>query len=232
MGQDTSWVDDPQARADALRRVIAIVNEKGGVGKTTITSNLAGQAAASGYRVLVVDINRQANLALDLGYRRAEGIDDEGEALLTAIMRSKAVTPVGGVRPNLDVVPGGELLADLARAAARWVLIPTKSDDGGLDGMRLVAKRFRKAREINPQIGLLGVVLFATGTGATAIHAEVRKSISATFGGNSPLFQTIIRHSERIARDSRKGKLAHELEEAAKDQPQWWKMLRDGEKVS
>lgn len=276
----TSWVDDPMARASALGRVIAIVNEKGGVGKTTLTSNLAGQTAASGYRVLVVDLNRQANLALDLGYRGREGVDDEGDGLLTALMRGKPLTVARDIRPGLDVVAGGEhledltpvmlshitkqghkaflalakalapiageydltlidcppentILDDLALGAARWVLIPTRSDDGGLDGMKLVAKRFIKAREINPAIGLLGVVLFATSTTAKAIHAEVRASVAETFGGDSPLFQTTIRYAERIARDCRRnGQLAHELEEAARVQPEWWKMLREGQKVS
>lgn len=279
MGSDMGWVEDPEARANALARVIAIVNEKGGVGKTTLASNLAGQAAASGYRVLVVDLNRQANLALDLGYRGVEGVDDEGDGLLTALMRGRPVPVAKDIRPGLDVVAGGEhledltpvmlshitkqgnkaflalakslapvtadydlvlidcppentILDDLALGAARWVLIPTRSDDGGLDGMRLVARRFVKAKEINPTIGLLGVVLFATGTSAKAIHAEVRQSVAETFGGNSPLFQTTIRYAERIARDCRRrGQLAHELEEAAKTQPEWWKMLREGQKV-
>ena len=48
-------------------RVIAIVNQKGGCGKTTTTVNLAGALAADGARVLVVDIDPQAHATLALG---------------------------------------------------------------------------------------------------------------------------------------------------------------------
>ncbi|MFQ5415796.1 MAG: AAA family ATPase [Myxococcota bacterium] len=48
-------------------RVMAIVNQKGGCGKTTTTVNLAGSLAADGARVLVVDIDPQAHATLALG---------------------------------------------------------------------------------------------------------------------------------------------------------------------
>jgi chromosome partitioning protein len=265
-------------RGTALERVIALINDKGGVGKTSLTANLGGQLAAAGYRVLLIDLNRQANLAEDLGYRRQPDIHDEGAGLLSALLAGTPLKPVSGVRDNLDVIPGGRrledltplmlsrfqnrgrkaflalaealapiagnydiilidsppentILEDLALGAARWVLIPTKSDSGSLIGMKLVAERFKLAREINPLVGLLGVALFATGTSATAIHAEVRADIAEAFGAESPMFAAIIRHSERTAKDSRKlGRLAHELEVDASHQPAWWEALRTGER--
>jgi chromosome partitioning protein len=45
---------------------IALVNQKGGVGKTTITINLAGALATQGYRVLIVDFDPQANCSFGL----------------------------------------------------------------------------------------------------------------------------------------------------------------------
>ena len=56
-------------RDEALARVMAIVNDKGGVGKTSIAANMAGQMAAAGFSVLLIDLNRQANLSDDLGFR-------------------------------------------------------------------------------------------------------------------------------------------------------------------
>lgn len=89
-----------------------VMNGKGGVLKTTLTAQLAGLAAASGWRVLAVDLDPQANLARDLGYAdRSDG----GAGLLASVRDGGPLLPIADVRPNLDVVAGGPELVKLAR---------------------------------------------------------------------------------------------------------------------
>ncbi|HKC28976.1 MAG TPA: ParA family protein [Jatrophihabitans sp.] len=91
-----------------MRRVVAIANAKGGVGKTSVAAGLAGLAARAGHRVLTVDADPQGNLSLDLGYPISDG-----QSLALAIQNGHQLSPLRGVRPNLDCIAGGSALFDI-----------------------------------------------------------------------------------------------------------------------
>ena len=59
----------PHVDRPALRRTIAVLNGKCGVGKTSLAANLSGLFADAGYRVLAIDLDPQDNLGNDLGGR-------------------------------------------------------------------------------------------------------------------------------------------------------------------
>jgi cellulose biosynthesis protein BcsQ len=100
-----------------LGNVVAIANGKGGVGKTSVTANVAGVAALSGWRVLAVDLDAQGNLGNDLGYNNAQ-LTDRGKGLLRAVVGGDQPMVLRNVRPGLDVIPAGEATEELEAVLA------------------------------------------------------------------------------------------------------------------
>lgn len=85
-----------------MSRVIAVANQKGGVGKTTTAINLAAALAALDHPILIVDLDPQANATSGLGFsKREEGTNTYGVLM--------GQTPLFAVRPtafpNLSILP-------------------------------------------------------------------------------------------------------------------------------
>ena len=100
--------------APLLSRVILVANQKGGVGKSSIVSAMAGMVARDDRSVLVIDADQQGNVSRnDLGVA-----GDKGRSLAMALQYAQPLEPVRDVRPGLNVIPGGPLLAGVAAMVA------------------------------------------------------------------------------------------------------------------
>ncbi|MEF9915706.1 ParA family protein [Streptomyces sp. P5-A9] len=125
----------------------------------------------------------------------------------------------------LDSAPENPPLQQLALSAARWMIAPTRSDMASItDGLGSISRQVQLVRRsVNPELQLLGVVLYATGSASKQIHRNARKWIAEELGTDAYLMDTIVRYSEAVGQDARShGRLIHELEEAVASNPTFY----------
>ena len=135
-------------------KVISILNQKGGVGKTTISVNLASAIAKKGKSVLLVDADPQGS-ALDWFASRS----DEMEPLFPVVGCAKPnlhkTIPDLGKDRDVVVIDGAPRVTDLARAAimaSDLVLIPVQPSPYDVWAAEEVVKLIKEAQIYRPEI--------------------------------------------------------------------------------
>ena len=112
---------DPVTHAIGQTRIIAILNQKGGVGKSTTAINLAAALGEMGKQVLLVDLDPQGNATSGLGIEKNLIQQDIYDVLLADVPVENVIIP--DVYPELDLVPATinlagaevELVTEMAR---------------------------------------------------------------------------------------------------------------------
>jgi len=90
-------------------KVLALANQKGGVGKTTTAVNLACDLAARGYRILLIDLDPQGNATSSVGLDKRELEYTVYDVLVDGTEVDSAV--IQDARPSLDILGANHLLA-------------------------------------------------------------------------------------------------------------------------
>lgn len=144
---------------------------------------------------------------------------------------AKALMPIAGDYDLIviDTPPTRPLLLQLALTAARWVVVPTRPGRNSIMGLATLARELEHVTGTNPDLEILGAVLFDVETQAKVIRTQAIDDINQVLDGAAPVFTNIIRHASKAAvAAEERGKLVHELADEVENAPPFWEALRAG----
>ena len=120
-----------------MKRVIAVANQKGGVGKTTTAVNLSASLAATRRRVLLIDIDPQGNATTGCGIDKAQLERSSGEVLLGQCTAEEAIVDLDGA--GFALLPSNQ---DLTAAEVQLLSVTVGREMRLRTALRAIRERY------------------------------------------------------------------------------------------
>ena len=174
-----------------MAKVVAIANQKGGVGKTTTCVNLSACVAALGKKVLVVDLDPQGNTTSGYGVAKHELESD----IYTCLIDDEDVRAYDYI--FIDCPPSLDLLTINGLCACDTVLIPIQCEYYALEGLSELMNTLKTVRKkYNRYLDIEGVV-FTMYAGRLNLTMQVVAQVKKYYGNK--VYRTVVPRTVRLS---------------------------------
>ena len=185
-------------------QIIAIANQKGGVGKTTTCANLGIGLAQAGKKVLLIDGDPQGSLTISLGHPQPDKLPFTLSDAMGRILMDEPLRPGEGILHHpegVDLMP-----ADIQLSGMEVSLVPVQAEYLPAKGLEQLLQTVNKVkRQINPKLQIDGILLTMVDN-RTNFAKEIAALLRETYGSKIKVFGTEIPHSVRAKEISAEGK--------------------------
>ena len=187
-------------------KIISIINQKGGVGKTTTAINLAAGLAMKDKKILVIDLDPQGNATTGLGLSNSdisdlevETANDSDRAFVLKQILDKEKNNLLSKYDNIfiDCPPSLSLLTIMALVTSNSLIVPLQTEFFALEGLTQLMKTIERIKNnLNPELVIKGILLTMYDK-RNKLSSEVEKEAREYF--KEKVYQTVVPRNVRLS---------------------------------